>query len=389
MLSSSAAGCLLAAALLAASCAGTGQQKAQSPQGPSAGVAAAGPEQDPDGLDPDEEPAAAGQPPSAGETTGAGLAVVLPSTLTETPMEEINRLFAEIAGYDIGAIADCMTDAGYPQYEEAASEREARGDLFPEPTSRNPMQIAPHTDQQARSHGMIGIRNLWPPIWADPEVRTNDRGYLAAAESCGWEGVPEWERTLMRTLDHQAVDAVLQEVSDLGSARRDLRNELKEAFAAATVQPLTDLLREQLACVSHSGYPQLDAAAAPLTVYDPMQPPPWETILPGAGVEIAPDLPPDPYLGPFHGPFSDNSDPPAEGIYVVRLSDLKGPAYVPPAAEIDFALTWVQCGQELGVMERFEQLQHEARIPILVQYETPILDLRQELEDLLARISQL
>ncbi len=305
-------------------------------------------------------------------------------------MEEINLLLGELDGFDSNAMNRCMTEAGYPQSEELQSELSAHlKDQRTDPLSRSPMLIAPHTDEQARSHGMIGIRNLWPPISATPGVRTNDRGYLAAEESCRWEGVPEWERTLMRTLDYQAVDAVLQEVSDLRSARRDLRNELKEAFAAATVQPLTDLLREQLACVSHNGYPQLDAAAAPLTVYDPLQPPAWELILPGAGVEIAPDLPPDPYLGPFHGPFSDNSDPPAEGIYVVRLSDLKGPAYVPPAAEIDFALTWVQCGQELGVMERFEQLQHEARIPILVQYETPLLDLRQELEDLLARVSEL
>ncbi len=379
-----AAGCLLTAALLAASCAGTGEQDSESPQGSSAGVAAAGPEQDRVGLGPDEEPDAADQPPAGDESDGTGTALSLSSTLTETPMEEINLLFAEIAGYDIGAIADCMTDAGYPQSEELQSELSAHlKDQRPDPLSRNPMQIAPHTDQQARTHGMIGIRNLWPPISATPGVRTNDRGYLAAEESCGLAASPDWMQ------DREFAVAWLQEVSDLSSARADLDYELKEAFAAATVQPLTDLLREQLACVSDNGYPQLDAAAAPLTVYDPMQPPPWETILPGAGVEIAPDLPPDPYLGPFHGPFSDNSDPPAEGIYVVRLSDLKGPAYVPPAAEVDFALAWVRCGQELGVMERFEQLQHDARIPILVQYETPILDLRQELENLLARVSQL
>ncbi len=356
---------LLAAALLAASCGGSGPEDAQGPSG-SAAVSEAVPEEA-DGSEENAAPDAGDELPANGESAGIDTAGPMPLTLTESPMPEISRLVEELDGYDLSTMAACMNDAGYPQFLEAWSEYISQFE-YPDPLSRSPMQIAPSTAEQAQAHGMVGIRDVWPPAYTDtlPMVLTDDDGYLAAQDSC-WGIFPNFEPDID------------EEIRDLETDFSDLHWDVDRAFADATVQPLEDLLREQLACVKANGYPQLDAADSVLNLYEPMQQPSWEPILRDAGVKVAPLRPPE---------RIDGWDQPDEGIRVVLPSEGRSPPHEPTAAEIDFALVYVQCGQELGVMERFEQLQHEARMPILAQYETEILSLRDEVEALLARISQ-
>ncbi len=283
-------------------------------------------------------------------------------------MPEIDVLIYELDGFDVRVMITCMTDAGYPQYEESWSESMHLLDGPPDPLHRDLMQTAPHTDEQARVHGMIGIRDIWPLPAGKPAVETYHRGYLAAQDACWGVAITPRE------------PAVEEEVRDLSRNYGALYGELQELFANAIVQPLSDLLREQLACVKDNGYPLLDVAGALLNVYEPRNRPHWALILASAGVEIAP--------GGLEEEAPDNPDrykPTTEEIQII--GNWKRPAYEPTASEIDFALAYVQCGQELGVLERFEQLQLDARLPLLAEYETRILSLRQEVEDLHAKIS--
>ncbi len=140
-----------------------------------------------------------------------------------------------------------------------------------------------------------------------------------------------------------------------------LYDDLVRAFDNALVQPLSDLLREQLACVKHSGFPMIDVDGALFNLYEAFKRPAWAPILVSAGVEITLESVP--------------GDDDATG-------------YQPADSEIDFALAYVHCGEQIGVLDRFEQIQNDARISVLAKYENRIIDLQGDVKIVQADVSQ-
>ncbi len=279
-------------------------------------------------------------------------------------MLELGRLVDGFNNPDVNRVGECMYDAGFPQYLESMSEMEAGYARISDPLRISPMQIAPYTEEQARTLGMIGRRYVWPRRSQIGNVITYDRAYFAALETCKSQVRGDY------SAEQQA------EMQSVTSVFWDMYNEMHRAFTRAISEPLYDSLRDKLTCMRDSGYPSIDVDEA-------VEQPSWEPILEAAGVEIGQEIMPEQLEA--DDPVYEVAEPEVEGYRVILPSDAVGPSYQPSASEVEFALTYVDCGQELGVLERFEQIQHDARVPILERYETQILGLQ---EKVLAIVSQ-
>ena len=368
---------LLAAALLAASCAGPAQEAAQDPADRSTKDSEAESEAPPE-LEQHPAPGADDQLSTDAEGAGPTTTTPQPVVLTESPMKEIYHQILALSVADPRDVGECMNDAGYPQYLEAWSEAlDALDADTQDPLARSQMQIAPHNEEQARTFGMIGIRDVWPPQIASGEVVTNERGYPTALESCGRTHSPQFDVGIYD--ENQHGETLYDEISAFESDYWDLYWDMERDFTDATAQPLADLLNDQLACASDAGYPLLDVDDSLLHLDDPKSQPSWRLILTFSGIEVAPDSPKEEAA---YDP--GRYEPPVEGIKVVM--PIEEPRYEPTASEIDFALAYVQCGRELRILERFEQIQEDARMPILAEYESRILRLQDEIKAVMDRM---
>lgn len=263
---------------------------------------------------------------------------------------------------DVWKVGECMHGKGFPQYLESMSELETDYAGPGDPLRRNPLQISPYTDEQARTLGMIGKRDIWPIVHKIGNVITSDPAYFAALDSCNEETRGAYD------------DSVIARMKSVTASFWNLYNELGRIFSAAIAEPMLELLRDRLACVKAEGYPQLD-------IDDALNQPSWEPILKAAGVEIGGDDRP----AQAHDPEPLGDDQAANGaeILVVLPSDTAPAPYEPSASEIEFALAFAGCSRDLNALERFDELQNEARTPILAEYETQILGLKEQVEEIL------
>ncbi len=336
---------VLLIALAAASCAESAQEGAGGPPDPAAGVSEGDAGEGPGGSGLSSDDGGDGESSSAGSALGA------------STMLELGRLVDGFNNPDVNRVGECMYDAGFPQFLESMSELEANDARMSDPLRSSPMQIAPYSEDQARSLGMVGRRYVWPHRSQVGNVITYDRAYSAALESCKSEVRGDV------SADQQA------EMQSVTRVFWDMYNEMNRAFTRAMAAPLLDLLRDQLVCVRDSGYPEIDVDTA-------VAQPSWEPILAAAGVEIGQEIMPERLEA--DEPVYEVAEPEVEGFQVILPSDEIGRSYLPSASEVEFALAYVDCRQELGALERFEQIQHDARTPILERYETQILGLQEK-----------
>ncbi len=251
-----------------------------------------------------------------------------------------------------------MYDEGFPQYMESMSELE--GDLVPwVPMRIHPVNYEPISESQARQHGMIGIA-LSESGNKVGNVVTSDPAYFQAIDQCkqSLRGATSAEETA--------------QMASLAASLQDLVNEVNTRFTNAMIPVIRELRVDRLSCVRDNGYPSLDVKGAHEQVS-------WHPILQGAGVELA-EQPPAGAAGAAAPQLEGDAS--STEIRVLLPSEMT-PVYRPSQSEIDFAVVYAECGNEVGALERLQDAQSSIRAEILPGYEATILGLSERVLELL------
>ena len=345
---------LLVLVVVLAACAGPAQEDAESPSDPATGASAADTgqdQQDSDASAPADNESEASTPPETMPPEGV---------LAATALEELGGLLEGFDNPDDRKVGECMYNAGFPQYLESLPEPE--GDRAARsPMSLYPTMYEPISESQAREFGMIGI-DLHRNRRAQPgKVITSDRAYYQTLDDC---------RTTVRGVFTEEQEARLSAIT---ATYLDLSSEIRTRFNNVITPVIFELSDDRLDCVKNNGYPLLDPARAREEIS-------WVPILQNAGVELG-EQP------PRGGSETDQplleGDPTSADIRVVTPSELAPPTYRPSQSEIDFAIVYAECGNEVGALERLQEAQGTARSTILPQYETQVLGLRERVLEIL------
>ena len=332
--------------LAVAGCGDSGERSGEA--GPARSAAAA------EGEGPD---GSVGPSAAAGSGSGSSAPEQEPGSapVAAVSLEELVRLVAAWRNPDVRAMGECMYDEGFPQYMESMSELE--GDLVPwVPMRIHPVNYEPISESQARQHGMIGIA-LSESGNKVGNVVTSDPAYFQAIDQCkqSLRGATSAEETA--------------QMASLAASLQDLVNEVNTRFTNALVPVIRELLDERLSCVRDNGYPLLDVEGA----HDHVS---WHPILEGAGVELAEQPPEGAAAAQLEGGASSTE------IRVLLPSEMT-PVYRPSQSEIDFAVVFAACGNEVAALERLQDAQSSIRAEILPGYEAVILGLSERVLEIL------
>ncbi len=334
--------------LAVAGCGDSGERSGEA--GPARSAAAA----EGEGPDGSVGPSAAAGSGSGGSSTGQepGSAPVAAVSLGE-----LRRLVHGWLNPDVRDVGECMYDEGFPQYMESMSELE--GDLtLREPMSIHPLNYEPISESQARQHGMIGIALTSGNKVGN--VVTSDPAYFQAIERC--------KHSLGGALSAEQT----AQMDSLAASLQDLVNEVNTRFTNAMIPVIRELRVDRLSCVRDNGYPSLDVKGAHEQVS-------WHPILQGAGVELA-EQPPAGAAGAAAPQLEGDAS--STEIRVLLPSEMT-PVYRPSQSEIDFAVVYAECGNEVGALERLQDAQSSIRAEILPGYEATILGLSERVLELL------
>ncbi len=341
------------ALVLGLAVAGCGESGERSGEAGTAGPAAAAEGEGPDGSVGPSAAAGGGSAGSSPEQEPGS------SPVAAVSLEELVGLVDGWRNPDVTAMGECMYDAGFPQYMESMSELE--GDLAPwVPMRIHPVNYEPISESQARQHGMIGIA-LSESGNKVGNVVTSDPAYFQAIDQCkqSLRGASSAEQTA--------------QMASLAASLQDLVNEVNTRFTNKLVPVIRELLDERLSCVRDNGYPSLDVEGA----HDHVS---WHPILEGAGVELA-EQPPDGAAGAAAAQLEGGAS--STDIRVLLPSEMAPPPYRPSQSEVDFAVVFAECGNEVAALERLQDAQSSIRAEILPGYEAVILGLSERVLEIL------
>jgi hypothetical protein len=240
-----------------------------------------------------------------------------------------------------------MVQAGFPQLvraQEMAVSRQPQGTQ--DPLRIDPLEMGPYTADQARSHGMVGSVLLLNSKREPGSVISRDPAYDKALDTC----------------QGQADKLANADTKQLLSQVTDLRNSVRSELVDATESQIRALLTKRLECVRDSGYPSLDAANA-------------------LSSDSFADLLRDVGISPEDIQHDKRADPSIKAGQVVVVPPASPSRYTPTAAEVDFALSYVRCGEQQGFVNASDRLQSEARSKILAGHEAQVVSLGQALRD--------
>ena len=286
-----------------------------------------------------------------------------------TAFDEVRAFLSQWHSGDRQPMAECLYDAGFPQDLELL-ELEARAEALRSSAGSRltirPEQTGPYTESQAREFGMLGPLWLSSELPSEPgKVVSTDPAYHAAAEACIDENREQFD---------QVDDAAVRSIS---AASHDLGNAIRSRFARLIRNDpgLETLNVERLACVRDSGYPDLDPAGSS----------PWDAALSELGIEKGTEIEreiPDQNVRQL-----EEGEVGPDPVYTKAIPSWEVPrgqnTYVPSAGEVQFALAYVDCGEQVDFLERHEQLQIPIRAAVLAEFETEIIGLRERLQELL------
>ncbi|MCP3939594.1 MAG: hypothetical protein GY708_29985 [Actinomycetia bacterium] len=250
--------------------------------------------------------------------------------------------------------AACMSERGFPQLVEAELLRSNPGSLAlrDDPLHIDPLDLGPHTEEQALQYGMTEA-TFESRASTPGKVISDDAAWDEVFEDCG-------------AMFDATVAASSEQVSDVMSTFVDLFNEVGPEFSEATRAGVADLLEERFTCLRDGSYPQLDVDAAV-----------------GMGFEVgrAVGLAGVPY-GETVEPDTSELDRSVEPGQVVVFRPVGNVVYTPSPAETEFALAWVQCGEQVDFVDRLEDLQEGPRTEILARHEVTIIGLLETIDQL-------
>lgn len=244
-------------------------------------------------------------------------------------------------------VRNCMSKAGFPQLVKAQEMTVGRQRQGNHDSLRiDPLEMGPYTAEQARSHGMVGSVLLVGSAREPGSVISRDPAYDKALTNCEAQG---------NKLAGTDTQQLLGQFSDLSNT---VRSELLEA----TDNQIRSLLLKRLECVRDGGYPSLDPADAAASDS-------FAELLRNIGIS------------PSEIQQEKRSEPAIKAGQVLVVPPAQPARYSPPAAEVDFALAYVRCGEQQRFVEASDRLQSEARSKVLAAHETQIVSLGQALRD--------
>lgn len=229
-----------------------------------------------------------------------------------------------------------------------------------------PHELGPVTEAQAREFGVIASH--WIGAQRSGQVVSNDPAYHAAHASC------EEESRKSADLDFNA------EIEALADSMHELRESIRARFDSR-FNPLDSgfgsLLLDRLTCTRDSGYDFLDPQGE-LEANDG-----WKNMMqrlgipPGESVWVGKDV--ESVFSPDGTQLDPGETPENVETMVLLADDVPRDKYLPSPEEVDFALAWVRCGKDIGVVERLARLQEPIRAEVLAEFELEILGLREKI----------
>lgn len=276
--------------------------------------------------------------------------------VTSSLLDELGPIIYGWSNPDVYQVGECMHEAGFPQLLESMSESERRYTGPPSPLNSPAYFYGPHTDEQARETGMLGLWTLLASSGGIGNVMTQDSAYFAVLTQC--------QTDVRGTYS----DAVHDQMEALSAEYYDLYNSLSAQFSAAILPEVDLLTRDRMTCVREAGYPILDRDLG--LERD------RELMLESLAIEAG-------ETGRTAGDVSLSSPLKPGEIRVLLPSQIPRETYVPSAAEVEFALQFVECGKKTDFLERLESIQRHARAVLLAEHETAILGFHDRLEEIL------
>lgn len=283
-----------------------------------------------------------------------------------SPFDELEDLFWQFDRVDDHALAECMHDAGFPQYSELLADSastDAMGLAAPALLVVHPHELGPYTESQAREFGLAGSVYIAGQARREPgNIMSNDPAYFHAHQICHEDLRPSYSPDTESEIDAIAHTLV------------QLRYTIQTDFHKRISPPIADLLEERKACVEDLGYETANPEVGRS----------WEEKLKGYGIRP----------GETQYVTQDDGSPAQPGIdaplkpgetRLILSSAMPVPKYYPSAEEVDLALAFVECMEEIDFLQRLEELQIPIRAEVLADYETEILGLRERLDAILAQ----
>lgn len=290
-------------------------------------------------------------PPTKGhpDTVSADTEKVLrnAANLDPSSLSDMGSLADAIDDRINAEVRNCMSQAGFPQLVKAREmtvghQRQGNQD----PLRIDPLEMGPYNAEQARSHGMVGSVLLVGDAREPGSVISRDPAYDSALTNCQAQG---------NKLANADVPQLLGQVSDL-------RNTVRSELLDATDTQLRALLVKRLECVRDGGYPSLDPANA-------------------AASDSFADLLKNIGISPAEIQQEQRPEPAIKAGQVLVVPPAQPARYSPPAAEVDFALAYVRCGEKQRFVETSDRLQSEARGKVLAAHEAQVVSLGRALRD--------
>ncbi len=270
---------------------------------------------------------------------------------TESVFVELGSIIDQWRNPDIQKVGECMHDSGFPQLLESMSEAEQQYTGLGSPLIEPLHFFGPHTEEQARQAGMLGLWTTFSYIGQGVgNVMSNDPAYYSELDRC--------KESVGGTYN----EAQRAEMEQLSAAYFDLYNSLSAQFSSAIRPTAASLVGEQMACVREAGHPILD--------HDLELARGREMMLESLDIELGEmgTTEPDPAI---QAPLK-----PGE-TRAIRPSQMPRETYVPSPAEVEFALDFVDCGEQVDLVNRLRELQIPPRATLLAEYETQILGLQE------------
>ncbi len=278
---------------------------------------------------------------------------------------EVESLVGRLTKADPGEVAQCMSDAGFPQLLELDADSRSAAGLSSANTNRltsiQPHEMGPYTESQAREFGLLGSVHIGRT--PDSIVRSNDPAYHRQYALCDEASLGD---------RGQFADA---EVESLALAASDLRYAISSQFRTRTIPGQGELLRERLTCLTESGYGSVDPEAL-------LSDQSWTDSLRRFGIQPG-ETRIISEAGEEFDPLDVDAPLPPGETRLIRSADMPTETYYPSAEEVELALVYVRCGEEIDFVERLEELQIPIRAEILAEFETEILGLRERVLELI------
>lgn len=263
-------------------------------------------------------------------------------------------------------LADCMYAAGFPQNAELLADSLSVDAVQAERLSAftiHPHELGPYTESQAREFGLAGSIYIRSSQIVEPgNIVSNDPAYNSAHRAC----IDDLSK--VRGSEAEA------EFKSLNYTIHELRFAIDSELRGRARNPIGKLLADRSSCVGDKGYAYVDPERAGS----------WEDLLQYHGIEAGETL-----------QVAQGDETPAETDFdaplgpgetrLILSSEMPAPKYYPSAEEVELALTFVRCMEEIDFLRRLEELQIPIRAEVLADYETEILGLRERLDAILAQ----